>query len=82
MPITKLHFNPKKFSVVKDKSTGRWFAVEINDTPLGEWKSREEEEIKCIPIFESGHLNEMASRPTLRKELDNNVFLPESMFSY
>ncbi len=82
MLTKKLYFSPKTFTVVKEIVSQKWFAVRTADTPEGEWKSLENEEIDCIPIDPSGYLIELASRPILRCELDDNVVLWNSAFEY
>ncbi len=82
MLAKKLYFSPKIFAVVKELVNQKWFAVRTADTPEGKWKSLGDEEIDCIPIDRSGYLIELASRPILRKELDDNYFFPETAYSY
>ena len=71
----KLKFDIHKYNVVKEKSSGRYFATLKTDTPFGEWGNLLEEEVNCIPISKDGELEEMFSRPIKRSELDNNIWI-------
>ncbi|MCC7465329.1 MAG: hypothetical protein IT261_03625 [Saprospiraceae bacterium] len=81
MPTSKLYFDPNIFSVVKEKATGRWYAVRIADTPLGHWGKLGDSAIECTPIV-NGFLISSARMAILRRELDDAIFLPMEVFEY
>lgn len=71
----KLKFDVSDYNLVKEKSSGRFFATLKSDTPTGEWDNLLEEEVDCIPISKEGELEEMFSRPIKRENLDNNIWI-------
>ncbi|MBP6739677.1 MAG: hypothetical protein KA146_06785 [Leptospiraceae bacterium] len=73
----KLKFDITDYTIVKEKSSGRYFATLKTDTPRGKWDKLLEEEVNCIPISKDGELEEMFSRPVKRNDLDNNIWIKE-----
>lgn len=71
----KLKFDVSDYSIVKEKSTERFFVIRKSDTPFGKWNNMLDEEITCIPISKNGELEKMSARPIKRKDLDNNIWI-------
>lgn len=72
-----LRFDISAYRIVKDKESGRFFAVLKSETPQGISNIDPDQEVNCVSISRSGDLEIGFTKSIKRKNLDDDLWIED-----